>query len=79
MGRGKRLNPLPFRKVNRILEEGGFRLVKSEGSHHKYRGKNKDGKVATVVVAKHSGEDIPVGTLRKIVQQSGLGRDKFLK
>ena len=79
MGRGKRLNPLPFRKVDKILEDNGFRFVKSEGSHHKYKGKSKDGKTATVVVAKHPGEDIPVGTLRRIVRQSGLSRDKFLK
>ncbi len=69
-----KIPPLTSRKVIAILENKGFTLVRTKGSHHIFR--NEDtGRQVTIPV--HTG-DLPQGTLHEIVRQAGLSRDDIL-
>lgn len=50
--------------VKRLLSEG-FELVKSQGSHHKFR------KGAITVIVPHPKKDLPIGTARSIARMAG--------
>ncbi|MEO5571334.1 MAG: type II toxin-antitoxin system HicA family toxin [Bacteroidia bacterium] len=43
----------------------GFKLVRINGSHHRF--KHPDGRVTTIPV--HKNQDIPKGLLRKIIRE----------
>jgi predicted RNA binding protein YcfA (HicA-like mRNA interferase family) len=59
-------------KIINTLLRNGFILISQRGSHQKYR---KDDK--TVIVPAHRKE-IPIGTFRSIVRQSGLSPNDFI-
>lgn len=54
----------------------GFVYKSTKGSHIKYENK-KAGR--TAIVPHHANKDIPVSTIQKIIKQSGLSRDLFIK
>jgi predicted RNA binding protein YcfA (HicA-like mRNA interferase family) len=56
-----------------ILLKFGFRLVSQRGSHQKY----KKGKFTVIVPSPR--KEIPMGTFRSIVRQSGLSLEDFSK
>ncbi len=56
------------REIIKLLEEDGWYLVKTVGSHHQYKHPTKRGRVTI----KHPDKDIPIGTLKSIERQSGL-------
>ena len=53
----------------RLLEEDGWRLARTRGSHRQYKNQSKPG---TVTVAGKSNLDVPPGTLNAILKQAGL-------
>ena len=53
----------------RLLEEDGWRLVRSKGSHRQFKNPSKPG---TVTVAGKLSLDVPPGTLNSILKQAGL-------
>ena len=53
----------------RLLEEDGWRLARTRGSHRQYKNPNKPG---TVTVAGKPSLDVPPGTLNAILKQAGL-------
>ncbi|HSE45699.1 MAG TPA: type II toxin-antitoxin system HicA family toxin [Gemmatimonadales bacterium] len=53
----------------RLLEEDGWRLARTRGSHRQYKNANKPG---TVTVAGKPSLDVPPGTLNAILKQAGL-------
>ena len=55
----------------RLLEENGWRLARTRGSHRQYRNPSKAG---TVTVAGKPSLDVPPGTLNSILKQAGLKR-----
>lgn len=55
-----------------ILSANGFRFVSQRGSHAKYR--NDQGHT---VIVPHPRKDIPIGTLRSMIRQSGLPKNLF--
>lgn len=59
------------RQMTRLLEEHGFILDRTKGSHHIYY-HPETGRRAVVPMHK---EDLPVGTLLSILKQAGLDRD----
>jgi len=59
------------REIIPTLEEDGWRLVRTKGSHRQFRHTSKPG---TVTVSGKESLDIPVGTLNSIFKQSGLTR-----
>ena len=58
--------------VRRALEKAGFRAVHQTGSHVKLvRGDR------AVTVQQHKARDMPIGTLRAILDQAGMSVDEF--
>jgi predicted RNA binding protein YcfA (HicA-like mRNA interferase family) len=57
------------RELIRLLEEDGWRLARTRGSHRQYKNANKPG---TVTVAGKPSLDVPPGTLNAILKQAGL-------
>ena len=53
------------KKLIKVLERLGFKIVRINGSHHRL--KHEDGRVTTIPV--HKNEDLPKGLLRKIVKE----------
>jgi len=61
------------KEVIKILRKHGFVLVAQSGSHQKWRHENG----RQVIVAMHGSKPIPVGTLKSIVEGSGLDVEDF--
>ncbi len=57
--------------VVKILEGKGFVFKSKKGSHAKYSKGNK------IVIVPHPKKDIPGGTFRSILRQSGLKQEDF--
>jgi predicted RNA binding protein YcfA (HicA-like mRNA interferase family) len=64
---------LAAKEVVRVLRRHGFVLAGQAGSHQKWR--HPDGK--QVIVPMHGAKSIPIGTLKNIVEGSGLDAEKF--
>ena len=60
---------LKVRDLVRLLEEDGWRLARTRGSHRQFK---HAGKGATVTVAGKPGVDVPPGTLNAVLKQAGL-------
>lgn len=60
---------MKVREVIRLLEDDGWRLTRTKGSHRQFRHTAKPG---TVTVAGKEGIDVPPGTLNSILKQAGL-------
>ena len=56
------------REVIKMLKADGWYEVNVEGSHHQYKHPTKMGRTTV----KHPDKDIPLKTLRRIEEQSGL-------
>jgi predicted RNA binding protein YcfA (HicA-like mRNA interferase family) len=61
-------------EVTRILQRHGFLLVSQRGSHQKWRHPDT-GK--QVIVPYHKGKQLPLGTLRSIIEGSGISEEAF--
>ncbi len=60
---------MKVRELIRLLEENGWRVVRTRGSHRQFKHTDRPG---TVTVAGKPGIDIPPGTLNSILKQAGL-------
>ena len=60
---------MKVRELLKLLEEDGWYLVRTKGSHRQYKHPTKTG---TVTVAGKPGVEVPKGTLNAILKQSGL-------
>jgi predicted RNA binding protein YcfA (HicA-like mRNA interferase family) len=69
------LKPLSARKVIKVLSVLGFKVVRRHGSHVVL--KHSDGRITVVPV--HAGEKIGVGLLLKIIKDTKLSKEEFLK
>jgi predicted RNA binding protein YcfA (HicA-like mRNA interferase family) len=63
---------IPSAEFIAILTVHGFEFVSQRGSHAKYRDAN-----GHTVIIPHPRKDIPVGTLRSMIRQSGLPKELF--
>jgi predicted RNA binding protein YcfA (HicA-like mRNA interferase family) len=54
-----------------MLEDDGWRLVVTRGSHRQYKHPTKRGRVT---VSGHPGDDMPKGTLASVLRQADLRR-----
>lgn len=64
---------LNAREVIKVLRKHGFLLVSQVGSHQKWRHANG----RQVIVAMHGHKPIPIGTLKSIIDGSGLETGQF--
>jgi predicted RNA binding protein YcfA (HicA-like mRNA interferase family) len=62
------------RHIISILEKRGFSFVSQRGSHVKYR---KKGNPVLTVIVPAPKKEIPFGTFRSIIRQSGLSENDF--
>lgn len=60
---------MKVREVIELLQEDGWRLARTKGSHRQFKHPSKPG---TVTVAGKSGLDMPPGTLNSVLKQAGL-------
>jgi predicted RNA binding protein YcfA (HicA-like mRNA interferase family) len=60
---------LKVRDLIRQLEDDGWRLARTRGSHRQFKHASK---IGVVTVAGQAGIDVPVGTLNAILKQAGL-------
>ncbi len=58
-------------KIINALLKNGFTFISQRGSHQKFRKEDK------TVIVPASRKEIPIGTFRSIVRQSGLSPDQF--
>jgi predicted RNA binding protein YcfA (HicA-like mRNA interferase family) len=61
-------------QIVRTLEAQGFEFVSQRGSHVKYR---KSGSPTLTVIVPADRKEIPRGTFRSILRQSGLDESIF--
>ena len=61
------------KEVVKVLRKHGFELVGQSGSHQKWRHANG----RQVIVAMHGSKPIHIGTLKSIVEGSGLDAEDF--
>jgi predicted RNA binding protein YcfA (HicA-like mRNA interferase family) len=69
------LKPQPANKIIKVLSKLGFKIVRKRGSHVVL--KHPDGRLTVVPV--HTGEDIGSGLLAKIIKDTGLSKEEFIK
>ena len=69
------LRPTPAKKVIKLLSKIGFEVVRQRGSHVIM--KHSDGRVTVIPV--HPGEDLGRGILSKIIRDSRITKEQFLK
>ena len=69
------LRPVSAGKVIKVLFKLGFKIVRRRGSHVVL--KHENGRVTVVPV--HAGEKIGRGLLLKIIKDSKLSKEQFLK
>jgi predicted RNA binding protein YcfA (HicA-like mRNA interferase family) len=70
-----RLPSLTGEQVVKALGKAGFQVLRQKGSHCFLR--HDDGRATVVPV--HKGESIGRGLIRKIIQDTELTKDDFLK
>jgi predicted RNA binding protein YcfA (HicA-like mRNA interferase family) len=61
------------KQVIKVLRKHGFALAGQAGSHQKWRHANG----RQVIVAMHGSKPVPIGTLKSIIEGSGLDADDF--
>jgi len=72
------MSKLPIVNANTIIkfiEKNGFEFSRQKGSHKFF--KHKDGRTATIPY--HKREDIPRGLLSKILRDTEIDKDEFIK
>jgi len=60
---------MKVKELLKLLEENGWQLVRTKGSHRQYKHPNKSG---TITVAGKPSIEVPKGTLNAILKQTGL-------
>lgn len=61
--------PLKVSDIIRLIEDDGWYLVSTRGSHRQYKHPTKPGRVT---IAGKASADLPPGTERSILKQAGI-------
>jgi predicted RNA binding protein YcfA (HicA-like mRNA interferase family) len=64
---------MKIRDVIRLIEEDGWYVVATKGSHRQFKHPSKSGRVT---IAGHPGDDLAPGTLNSVLKQAGLRSPK---
>ncbi len=64
---------LSSKEIIKVLLDNEFYFISQKGSHRKYR------KLDRVVIVPYPKKEIPIGTLKSIIRQSGLNKNLFMK
>lgn len=60
---------MKVREIVKAIEDDGWRLVRTKGSHRQFKHDEKPG---LVTVPGNMGDDVAIGTLNSIWKQAGL-------
>ena len=60
--------------VIQTLKRHGFTFISQRGSHQKWR---NDDTGRQVIVPHHGGKELPLGTLKSIIEGSGIPNEEF--
>jgi predicted RNA binding protein YcfA (HicA-like mRNA interferase family) len=60
---------MKVKELLKLIEENGWSLARTRGSHRQYKHPTKPG---TVTIAGKPSADVPKGTLNAILKQSGI-------
>ncbi len=60
---------MKVREIIKVIEDDGWRHVRTKGSHRQFKHDDKPG---VVTVPGRLGDDIAIGTLNSILKQAGL-------
>ncbi|MGE5324701.1 MAG: type II toxin-antitoxin system HicA family toxin [Actinomycetota bacterium] len=60
---------MKVRDLIKKIEQDGWQLARTKGSHRQYHHPTKPG---TVTIAGHGSADVPPGTLNSVLKQAGL-------
>ncbi|PPC84750.1 MAG: addiction module toxin, HicA family [Methylotenera sp.] len=52
----------------RMLQDDGWKIVRTKGSHHHFKHQEKPG----LVTVPHPKKNLPIGTVSSILKQAGL-------
>lgn len=63
---------MKVRDVIKMIEEDGWYLVTTKGSHRQYKHPTKPGRVT---IAGHPGDELAPGTLGSVLKQAQLTKD----
>ena len=55
------------KKVAKILERKGWRLIRVRGSHHRYQKNN-----VSISIPIHGNQDLKIGLLKSVMKQANL-------
>jgi predicted RNA binding protein YcfA (HicA-like mRNA interferase family) len=64
---------MKIRDAIKLIEDDGWFLVVTKGSHRQFKHASKAGRVT---IAGHPGDDLAAGTLNSILKQAGLKKEK---
>jgi predicted RNA binding protein YcfA (HicA-like mRNA interferase family) len=64
---------MKIRDVIRIIEDDGWYLVTTRGSHRQFKHPRKPGRVT---IAGHPGDDLAAGTLNSVFKQAQLEKPR---
>ena len=64
---------MKVREVIKILEDDGWYLARTKGSHRQFKHPEKAG---TVTVSGNLGVDMPIGTLKSVWRQAQLEEEE---
>ena len=64
---------MKVRDVIKLIEDDGWYLVATKGSHRQYKHKTKPGRVT---IAGHPSDEIAPGTLSSVLKQAQLKQSK---
>lgn len=67
---------MKIRDVIRVIEEDGWYLVTTKGSHRQYKHATKSGRVT---IAGHPNDDLAPGTLNSVFKQAKVSKPKKKK
>ena len=62
---------MKVRDAIKLIEDDGWQLVRTRGSHRQFKHPTKSGRVT---VSGNLGEDMPKGTFASVKRQAGLKR-----
>ncbi len=63
---------MKLKKIIKLIEEDGWSLVTTKGSHRQFKHQTKSGRVT---IAGHLNDDIAPGTLNSILKQAKLKKE----
>jgi predicted RNA binding protein YcfA (HicA-like mRNA interferase family) len=71
---GERIRRMTARELEVILRRHGFQLISQKGSHRKWRNESL---ALQVIVPDHRGRQLPLGTLRSILNTAEIPENEW--